>query len=246
MNIRGRRQPENGKFATTHWSVVLAAGHASDAGVQHAAASAFCETYWYPVYAFLRREGVGSEQAADLTQGFFFRLLEKHHLADVEEGHGLFRSWLLSAVKHYVSDQRDSASALKRGGGRRIISLDTDDAERRYQFEPAHDLTPERLFHRKWALGLLDRVLADLRIECRRDGKEQLFDLLKDCLAGRPDDGRYAAAADALGLSEAAVRMAAHRLRSRYRELLRHRIAETVHSPEQIDQEIQFLFDALR
>jgi RNA polymerase sigma factor (sigma-70 family) len=231
-------------FATTHWTVVLSAGHATS-GEAGRAMAALCETYWYPVYAFVRRQGGSADAAMDLTQGFFARLLEKRDLAGVDPGRGRFRSWLVAAVKHYLANERDRTRADKRGGGRRPISIDADDAESRYRLEPSHDLTAERIFERRWALTLLEHVLSALRLESVTEGKERLFEMLKGCLGGRPGEGRYRAIADELGMGEGAVRMAAHRLRCRYRELLRQEIAQTVETPEQIEEEIAFLFNAV-
>jgi DNA-directed RNA polymerase specialized sigma24 family protein len=232
------------KFATTHWSIVLSAGRdpSADAG---AAMASLCETYWYPVYAFIRRRGGDADKAMDLTQGFFARLLEKRDLAGVDRARGRFRSWLMAAVKHYLSNERDYARADKRGGGHPPISIDAADAESRYSLEPSHELTPDRIFERRWALMLLEHVLSALRRECVDDGKGELFDALKECIGGRPGDSRYREVAAQFDMGEGAVRMAAHRLRRRYRELLRQHIAETVETPEQIEDEIGFLFSAL-
>ena len=231
-------------FATTHWTVVLNAGSASS-GAAKLAMAELCETYWYPVYAFVRRQVGDADEAMDLTQGFFTRLLEKRDLAGVDRARGRFRAWLVAAVKHYLANERDRARAAKRGGGRRPVPIDAADAESRYRMEPSHDLTAERVFERRWALTLLDHVLSALRRECAAEGKGELFEATKEFLGGRPADGRYRNAADALGMAEGAVRMAAHRLRRRYRELLREQIARTVETPEQIDEEIAFLFTAV-
>ena len=234
----------SGAFATTHWTIVVAAAHAGT-GEAGPAMAELCETYWYPVYLFIRRQTGDADAALDLTQGFFARLLEKRDLAGVDRARGRFRSWLVAAVKNYMSNERDRARAGKRGGGRRPLSIDAADAESRYRLEPAHDLTPERVFERRWALTLLDRVLSALRAESHAEGKTALFEALKDCLGGRPGESRYREAATRLGMAEGAVRMAAHRLRRRYRELLREQIAQTVETPEQIDEEIAFLFKAV-
>jgi RNA polymerase sigma-70 factor (ECF subfamily) len=231
-------------FATTHWTLVVNAGHAPSAEAGRAM-SALCEAYWYPVYAFVRRQGNDGDAALDLTQGFFARLLEKRDLAGVDRAKGRFRSWLVAAVKHYVANERDRSRADKRGGGRRPISIDATDAESRYSLEPAHDLTAERVFERRWALTLLDKVLTSLRDELAAEGKAEQFEALKGFIGGRPEDGRYRDAAEGLGMAEGAVRMAAHRLRRRYRELLRQHIAQTVETPEQIEEEIAFLFSAV-
>jgi RNA polymerase sigma-70 factor (ECF subfamily) len=231
-------------FATTHWTVVVNAGHAPSGEAKRAMA-ALCETYWYPVYAFVRRQTGNADEAMDLTQGFFARLLEKRDPAGVDRGRGRFRSWLVAAVKNYLANQRDRARADKRGGGRPPISIDASDAESRYRLEPSHDVTPERVFERRWALTLLEHVLSALRQESVDEGKGGLFEALKECIGGRPGESRYRDIAAELDMGEGAVRMAAHRLRRRYRELLRQQIARTVETPEQIEEEIVFLFNAV-
>jgi RNA polymerase sigma factor (sigma-70 family) len=231
-------------FATTHWTMIVTAGRDTSPEARRAMAS-LCEAYWYPVYAFVRRKCGDADEAVDLTQGFFARLLEKRDLAGVERGRGKFRWWLLLAVKHYLANERDRSRAAKRGGGRRPVSIDAADAESRYRLEPSHDVTPERIFERRWALALLEQVLSKLQQECRADGKERLFEALKECLGGGAHEGRYAQVAEELSMGEGAVRMAAHRLRRQYRELLRLEIAQTVETSEQVDEEISFLFDAV-
>jgi RNA polymerase sigma-70 factor (ECF subfamily) len=224
--------------------MVLAAGRAP-AGEGRRAMEALCERYWYPVYAFVRRRGCDADEGMDVTQGFFARLLEKGDLASVERGHGRFRSWLLAAVKHYLANERDKARAEKRGGGVSPLPIDPGDAEDRYRLEPSHEMTPERVFERRWALALLEQTLADLRAECRADGKEALFDALKGHLSGRGGETHYRDVGEALGMAEPAVRMAASRLRRRYRDLLHGHIADTVETPEQLEEEIAFLFSAV-
>lgn len=231
-------------FATTHWTMIVTAGRDASPEARRAMGS-LCEAYWYPVYAFIRRQCGDADEAVDLTQGFFTRLLEKRHLAGLERGRGKFRWWLLLAVKHYLANERDRARAAKRGGGRRPVSIDADDAESRYRLEPSHGVTPERIFERRWALALLERVLSNLQQECLAEGKGRLFDALKESLGGGGHEGRYAQVAAELQMGEGAVRTAAHRLRRRYRELLRHEIAQTVETAEQVDEEIQFLFEAV-
>jgi RNA polymerase sigma-70 factor (ECF subfamily) len=224
--------------------MVLAAGR-EPTGEGRRAMAALCERYWYPVYAFVRRQGCDPDEAMDVTQGFFARLLEKHDLAAVERGQGRFRSWLLAAVKHYLANERDKARAEKRGGGVRPLSIDPADAEDRYRLEPSHEMTPERVFERRWALALLEQTLSALRTECRADGKEGLFDALKGHLGGRGSEAPYREVGEALGMAEGTVRMAAHRLRRRYRDLLREHIAGTVETAEQLEEEIAFLFSAV-
>jgi RNA polymerase sigma-70 factor (ECF subfamily) len=233
-----------GRFATTHWSVVLAARARGEPQAEEAL-SALCRTYWYPLYAYIRRRGHSAEDAQDLTQAFFTRLLEKNDLAQVDPQKGRFRSFLLAACNHFLSNERDRQKAQKRGGGRAALSLDWSDAEGRYLVEPADGLTPERLFERRWALTLLDQVLTRLRAEYAERGKEHLFDALRGAMAGEPDAASYRDSARQLGLSEGAVKVAIHRLRQRYRELLRDEIGRTVGAPEQIDDEVRDLFAAL-
>lgn len=233
----------SGRFATTHWSLVVAARDRASPEAPDALA-ALCRAYWYPLYAFIRRRGHDADEAQDLTQEFFARLLEKDFLQDVDRERGKFRSFLLAACQHFLCNERDRARAGKRGGGRPVLPLDFPDAEGRYGREPAHQLTPEKLFERRWALTLLERVLARLREESEAAGKVALFERLKGSLVGDPAAGSYAAAAADLGSTEAAVKMAVHRLRRRYRALLEDEIAVTV-GPGQVEEEVRALFAAL-
>jgi RNA polymerase sigma-70 factor (ECF subfamily) len=204
-----------------------------------------CHAYWYPLYAFIRRQGFSPEQAQDHTQEFFARFLEKDLLGSADRARGQFRSFLLAACKHFLANERDRARAVKRGGGREPVSLDLQDAEQRYGLEPADELTPERLFERRWALTLLDQVLARLREESVRADKASLFDRLKGFLTGHADAKPYRQVAEELGMTEGAVKVAVHRLRNRYRELLQEEIARTVDDPAQVEDEIRSLFQAL-
>jgi RNA polymerase sigma-70 factor (ECF subfamily) len=232
-----------GRFATTHWSLIVAA-RGGEAAQARAALADLCRAYWYPLYAYIRRQGHAADEAQDLTQEFFARLLEKDFLATLDPGKGKFRSFLLTACKHFLVNERERAHAQKRGGGRPLVSLDFGDAEARYGREPGHSLTAERLFERRWALDLLNQVLARLRGEYEATGKGRLFECLKGRLTG--DAGApHARAAAELGLSEGAVKVAVHRLRKRYRELLREEIAHTVDDPGQVEDEIRALFAAL-
>jgi RNA polymerase sigma factor (sigma-70 family) len=231
-------------FQSTRWTLVLAAGHKSSPDSQEALA-ALCETYWYPLYAYVRRHGAEVHRAQDLTQDFFARLLEKNLLAVAQPERGRFRTFLLSTLKNFLCNEYDKVRAKKRGGDRLVLSLDFEAGESRYQREPAHSLTAERLFERQWALAVLDRVLAQLRAEFAGAGKEPLFDALKAFLTAGRGEASYAAAAEALGMTEGAVRVAAHRLRRRYRELLRAEVAQTVAEPDEIDDEIRRLFETL-
>jgi len=238
----GQRNP--GRFATTHWSVVVAAGRQSSPQAREALAT-LCQTYWYPLYVFVRRQGFSAEESQDLTQEFFARLLEKDFLALVDREKGRFRSFLLAACKHFLSNERDKARTKKRGGGREPISIDVDHAEGRYRLEPAHDLTPEKLFERRWAMTLLDQVLALLKNESVQAGKADQFDHLKAFLTGDKGQTSYREAAENLGMTEGAAKVAAHRLRKRYRTLLREEIAKTMSDRDSIEDEIRELFRAL-
>jgi len=232
-------------FATTHWSLVLAAAHDSRPDAQ-AALAALCETYWYPLYAYVRRCGYESHDAEDLTQEFFARLLDKDYLASVDRSKGKFRSFLLASLRHFLANERDRAKARKRGGGRTVFSFDRGEAETRYRLEPSHELTPEKDFDRQWALTLLGQVLEGLRAEHVASGTEGLFEGLKGFLTQAEGSCPYAEVACRLGMTEGAVKVAVHRLRRRYRQLLREHIARTVASPEEIDEEIRHLFGAFR
>jgi RNA polymerase sigma-70 factor (ECF subfamily) len=244
MNAPGdeRRSPAPaGEFATTEWSVVLRAGKRDDpAG--HAALAALCERYWYPLYAYVRRRVTDVNDAQDLTQAFFVRLLEKNALAAALPQRGRFRGFLLVALKNFLANEADRAHAQKRGGGAPRLSLDFAAGESKLGLEPAHTLSPERLFERQWALTLLGGVVARLEAEYAASGKARQFDALKAVLNADRELLPYAALAAELDMSEAAVRQAASRLRRRYRELLRDEVAQTVASPEEVEDEIRSLF----
>ena len=238
------RLPARGdRFATTHWSMVVSAGRSRSPEASRSLAT-LCENYWFPLYAFVRRAGHSAEDAQDLTQEFFVRLLDKHFLAAADPKKGRFRTFLITAVKRFLANEYDRVQAQKRGGGQRIVSLEGLEPEARYRREPADTLTPERLFEQQWALTLLEQVLARLQAEMTADGKAALFDALKGHLTGSQATG-YAATAARLGMTEGAVKVAAHRLRRRYRELLREEIAQTVASPDEIEEEIRYLFTCL-
>jgi len=232
------------QFAETHWSVVLSAGRGDDTRSREALAR-LCQTYWYPLYAFVRRHGHSPEDAQDLTQGFFAHLLEHHALAKAHPAKGRFRSWLLASLRHFLANEQARASAQKRGGGRTPISLDAASAETRYGLEPADHATPDRLFERNWALTLLEEVLKRLRAEQADAGKLAQFEQLEDCLMGELPAPRYAELAARLGASQEALRMTVSRLRRRYRDLLRAEIAHTVSTPAEIDEEIRHLLGVL-
>lgn len=201
--------------------------------------------YWFPLYAYIRRRGSSPEQAEDLTQGFFARMLEKESLYSVDRGKGKFRSFLLASLKNFMSDERDKARAKKRGGGKGPLSLDALDAEAHYAMEPVDSMTPERLFERRWAIAVLDQVVLRLEKEYSDRGQGAMFKALRHALDGQADGPSYAALAGRLGASEGALRVAAHRLRRRYRELLRQEILQTVSAPELVDEEIRYLLRCL-
>src|SRR5262245_23384896 len=232
------------RFPTTHWSRVVAAGDRAAPEAREALAE-LCRAYWYPLYAFVRRQGHGPEDAQDLVQGFFAALLEHDGLAGLDRLKGRFRSFLMAACTHYLSNQIDRQKARKRGGGRAIVSIDRLEAEGRYGSEPAHDLTAERLYQRRWATTLLERVLATLEVEMHQAGKARLFETLRPALLGEAERVPYARIAAELGLSESAARAAAHRLRGRYRALLHEEVARTVADPEEVAEEVRDLFVAL-
>ena len=232
------------KFTTTHWSVVLAAGQAESPQAA-AALEQLRRTYWYPLYAFVRRQGHSPHDSEDLLQGFFARFLEKHYLADVDQTKGRFRSFLLSALKHYLANEWDKAKAVKRGGRVEFLSLEAEAAEGRYWEEPVSELTPEKLYEQRWACVLLERVMARLQQDFDAAGKGPLFEVLKCFLLGDSRSVSYADLAAHQGLSEGALKMKVQRLRLRYQRLLREEIAHTVARPEEVDDEIRYLFSVV-
>ena len=231
-------------FHTTSWTLVLAAS--GDSAADSAAAlTRLCQTYWHPVYAFIRRLGYDPDQAQDLSQGFFALLLEKNYLQDADRERGRFRSFLLTSVKHFLANEWDRSHALKRGGGRVPIAIDVLEAERWYAPAAVEANTPERLFERRWAISLLEHVIVQLRAEFAATGKADQFDRLSMFLSPDSDRVGYDEVAAQMGTSAGALRMAVHRLRRRYRALLREQIAATVSSPEEADDEIRFLMATL-
>jgi RNA polymerase sigma factor (sigma-70 family) len=231
-------------FATTHWSVVLSAGN-GDLPIARQALEKLCQTYWYPLYAFIRRRGHSPEAAEDLTQEFFARLLAKDFPAGIKPDGGRFRSYLLTAVNHFLVNEWQKGQTQKRGSGQHPLSFEELRTEASYQFEPIDALTPERLFERQWASSVLNQVRQRLRDEHVVDGKARLFERLQGCLTGAEQLMPYAALAAEFRLTESAVKMAVHRLRKRYGELLREEIAQTVSGPEQVDEEIRCLLSAV-
>lgn len=232
------------RFATTHWSMVSKAQHPDATGYRQAL-EALCCTYWYPLYTYLRHSGHRTHEAEDYTQGFFAMLLEKDRLDYADPAQGRFRSFLLASLKHFVADEQDRARAKKRGGDRQTFSLDATEAEYRYSLEPSDGLSPEKLFERSWALTVLREALVRLRVEFAESEKQGLFEQLKSYLQGNEDMRSYAETAAALGMTEGAVRVAVHRLRQRYGQLVRREIAQTVAGPDQVDEELRQLFAAL-
>jgi len=224
---------------------VLAAGADASSAAADQALTTLCETYWYPLYAFLRSRGSTVEDAQDLTQAFFARVLEKHALRQADPARGRFRSFLLASLKNFASNEHDRDVARKRGGGVPLVSLEFESAEGRFQLEPPSHETPERIFDRRWALTLLDRVLSRLNAEMAGAGREAQFDRLKTYLTGDEPQLSYAQTASELGMSEGAVKVAVHRLRRQFRDLLRDEIAQTVSSPAEIDDELRHLWSAV-
>lgn len=237
----GIEPPPRPAFLTTHWSVVLSAQDRSSAK-SDAALETLCRTYWFPLYAFARRQGYAAHDAQDLTQEFFARLLKKEYLKSAERDKGRFRTFLLVALKRFLANEWDRQHAQKRGGFAPVVSIDQELAESRFASEPAHHLQPDVLFDRQWAMTLLDRTMMQLRNEYVTSGRARLFELLQACLAKDESALSYAEIAVQLNLTEAAVKMAVQRLRARYREILREQIADTVSSPEEIEEEIRHLF----
>jgi RNA polymerase sigma-70 factor (ECF subfamily) len=243
-NHRRSYQAQGSRFATTHWSVVLAAGKSTSAQ-QKQALETLCQSYWFPLYAFLRQRGYDNHQAEDYTQGFFAHILEKHDLQKADPKYGKFRSFLLIRLKGFLADEHDRSHALKRGGGKKILSFNVQDAEGQYALESADQLSPEKRFEKAWALTVLERTMDRLEAEMIQKNKQGHFEHLKVYLTIEKDDLPYAHAGEKLNMAEGAVRVAVHRLRRRYRQLLRDEIAQTVGSEDQIDEEVGHLFAAL-
>jgi len=232
------------RFATTHWSVVLRAGRNDTAGAAEAL-SRLCRIYWFPLYAQVRRRGYNAHDAQDLTQGFFARLLANDTLAHADPTRGRFRSFVLTALKNFLNDEWEKSRTIKRGGGTSLVSIDVEAAERQFRAEPTEEFSPDKAFDRQWAVVLLETVLTRLEQEYRASGKGEQFGVLKQALTGASDAQPYAQLAIALGATEGAIKVAVHRLRRRYRELLEAEIAQTVASPDDAAAELQDLFRAL-
>ena len=232
-------------FRTTHWSVILAAARDESPQSRVEALEKLCHTYWYPLYAFIRRKGHTATEAEDLTQEFFARLLRGSFPSGIKPQGGKFRSYLLTALQHFLTNEWESARAQKRGGDKVILSWQRLNAEDRYRNEPADEVTPEILFDRRWASVLLERVRRQLAEECSSDGKADVFKRLQPCLTGAEPMMPYADLARQMDVSESAVKMSVHRLRKRYGELLRQEISQTVASPKDVEEEIRSLLAAL-
>ena len=232
-------------FDTTRWSIIAAA-RGSDPEAARVALSTLCEAYWYPLYAFIRRWGADPDDARDLTQAFFTSLLERRDIEHVRPERGRFRTFLLASAKHFLLNEAARGRAAKRGGGVPSLPLAFDEAEGRYQFEPVDEATPETLYERRWALTLLERVIAAVEAKWQQSGRRVEFEVLKASLLGEGPPGGYAAAAERLGTTEGAVKTAVHRLRKTFRAQLRAAIAETVSDPAEVDEELKYLERALR
>jgi RNA polymerase sigma-70 factor (ECF subfamily) len=224
--------------------MVVEAGRRSSPKAAEALAT-LCGLYWFPLYAYVRRRGHSADDAQDVTQEFFVRLLDKQTFQIADPERGRFRSFLLASMKHFLANEWRRETAQKRGGEQSVISLDFDDGENRYRLEPAHDATPDKIFERQWALTLLEQTLTKLRAEFNAKGKVDLFDRLKICLGGKESAVSYRELGAKLKMSEGAVKVAIHRMRRRYRVLLREEIQQTIGAAENVDDELRRLFDTL-
>ena len=233
-------EPASAQFATTHWSVVLAAGE-RELPQAAQALEKLCRTYWYPLYVYARRQGNSPEDAQDLTQDFFSRLLEKNYLAKADRDRGKFRTFLLGSLKNFLVNEWKRAGRLKRGGGVEFLSIDANVAEDRYATEPAIESNPDAAYEQRWAITLIEQVLATLRREYSAADKARLFEELKGFIWGDKSAAPYAEIAGHLNLTEGTVKVSVHRLRQRFRELLRAEVAHTVARPEDVDDELRHL-----
>ena len=231
-------------WATTSWTQVLAArdGATSESRL---ALETLCRTYWYPLYAFVRSQGLDPDDARDVTQSYFTELLEKGYLDDAEPSRGRFRVFLMTSIRHFLAKEREKAHAWKRGGRAEVLSLDDSQVESRYRVEPVDRLTPDQIFERRWALTLLEGVLVRLRQELADAGSERYFGQLKGFITGEQPKVTYRAVAAELGISETAVKTTVHRLRQRFGGLLREAIAETVADPHDVDDEVRYLLGVI-
>ena len=230
-------------FATTHWTVVLAAGKRHTPQSDHALEE-LCRTYWFPLYAYVRRRGHNQQDAEDSVQAFFARFLAKNYLAGLSAERGRFRAFLLASLKHFLINEWKKSQRLKRGGGEKNLSLDWQTADTKFQVAATNEPSPDKAFDREWALALLAKVIERLQKECEADGKAKLFEQLKTFLMAGKSETAQNEIAKTLGMEEGAVRVAIHRLRKRYRQLLRDEISQTLTDPAQVDEEMRALFGA--
>lgn len=246
--LNGSGENRGVAFATTMWSVVVQAGEGDGRSLEaRQAMEVLCRSYWYPLYAYVRRQGRGEEEAKDLTQEFFSRLLERNYLRALDRSRGRFRSWLLGAMEHFLAKEWRDARRLKRGGDQPLLSLDAEGtAEERYRLEPTDLASADRLYDRRWALELLELTMTRLRIEWETAGKGEQFRRLQGTLSGEALDQGYSDIAKDLGTTEGALKVVVHRLRRRYGELLREQIAATVQSEPEVEEELRHLMAALR
>ena len=230
-----------GVFETTNWSVVLAAGHGSSSSIRHALDS-LCQTYWFPLYSFARRQGNSPEDAQDLTQEFFARFLARGYFALANRDRGRFRTFLLSSLKHFLTEEWRRANRQKRGG-ESVVSFNFEDAESRYSIEPLEELSPDTLYDRRWAEALLERVLGRLSQDYNSTGRARVYEQLQQFVWGRQSEMTYAEMGERLGMNEGAIKVAVHRLRQRFRDLLRDEVEHTVENPNQVEEELRHLLD---
>ncbi len=240
--MTSRENPHSDLFVTTRWTLVLSAGEKSSPQSARALEE-LCRAYWYPLYAYVRRRAHAREDAEDLTQAFFARFLEKNYLGGLSAGQGKFRAFLLASLKHFLANEWDKSQRQKRGGQATHFSLDWRSADEQFQFSDASD-SPDKAFDREWALALLVQVIERLQTESAGAGRAREFDVLKVFLTAGKGALSHASAAEALGINEAGARVAVHRLRKRYRQLLREEIAQTLTDPAQVDEEMRALFGA--
>ena len=247
MNAPGCREDgesRQGVFSTTHWSLVLAAGQSSTPQ-SSAALEKLCGTYWHPLYVYVRRRGYNHEAAQDLTQEFFEQFLKKQAFERADSARGHFRTFLLTSLQNFMSDEWKQARRLKRGGGVSFISMNAQIAEDQYPIDIPDTLTPERIYEQRWAMSLLDKVLSAMREDYARAGKARLMDVLQEFVWGAEGSTAYTGVAAQFGMTEGAVRVAVHRLRRHYQERLRAEVAQTVSCPEEIDEELRYLISVL-
>ncbi len=242
--VRDESSATSRGFHTTHWTIVLAAREKNGTVAREALAS-LCSTYWYPLYAFIRRQGSSPHEAEDLTQGFFFRFLERHALGHVQPAAGKFRSFLLACLKNFLANERERAHAQRRGNGRAAVSLDSTDAETRYSLDPADQRTPEAVFERRWAFAVLERTMTEVRREYVTGGKSEIFEAFQSFLPGGHGDASRGDLAAKRGVSVGAIDVAIHRLRQRFGVLLRQQVAQTVSSDAEVEEEIRYLISVI-